>query len=161
MKPRLLGRMGALLVLLGASLFMAAMAAVTQDREQVVYWPLVTDGGEYRRVAYPEEAGPILVLADTEVVIDPRRAPVSFWPITREYLADMARSTRVADVELLLLDTSGAARTFEPDQYVVWYPEGVGASLAELVRGEAALTLYNDYVAKARASAAEMQAYQR
>jgi hypothetical protein len=45
--------------------------------DQLVYWPFLTDGTEYRRIPYPYEAGTLLVLADTEVVIDARQVPVS------------------------------------------------------------------------------------
>jgi hypothetical protein len=144
-----------------ACLFGSIAARAQQQTDPIVYWPLVTDGREYRRVAYPAEAGPILVLAGTEIVIDPRRAPVSFWPITREYLADMPRSTPLAGLQLEIVDGSGDVRTVEAEPYLVWYAEGVGASAATLVRGDAVATAYDDYVRKARAALAAMQAYQK
>ena len=147
--------------LLAALLFLGVVAAAAQEREQIVYWPLVTDGGDYRRVAYPPQAGPLLVLADTEVVIEARRAPVTYWPITREYLADMARSTEVHGAELEIIGRSGPTAPVRPESYVVWHPEGVGAGPARLVRGNEAVALYEEYLQKARASAEEVQRYQR
>jgi hypothetical protein len=147
---------------LGCACLFGSMAAHGQQQtDPIVYWPLVTDGREYRRVAYPAEAGPILVLAGTEVVIDPRRAPVSFWPITREYLADMPRSTPLAGLQLEIVDGSGGVRTVKAEPYLVWYAEGVGASPATLVRGDAVAPAYDAYVRKARAALAAMQAYQK
>jgi len=147
--------------LLTAILGVGVLPAAAQQRDQVVYWPLVTDGREYIRVTYPQQAGPLLVLADTEVAIEVRRAPVSYWPITREYLADIARSTGIGGAELEILQGSEPARTLPREPYVVWHPEGIGAGPAELVRGDAAVVLYEEYVQKARASAEEVQRYQK
>jgi hypothetical protein len=155
------GRLEILVITLGCALLGGIAPAPAQRTEPIVYWPLVTDGHEYRRVAYPEEAGPILVLANTEIVIDARRAPVSYWPITREFLADMPRSTPIADVELEVVDGAGVARAVKPEPYLVWYEDGVGASPAEIVHGEAVAARYDAYVKEARDSAAAMQAYQR
>jgi hypothetical protein len=44
---------------------------------------------------------------------------------------------------------------------VLWHPLGVGAGPAELVRGAAAMELYQDYVQTARAAAEKEQQYQR
>ena len=54
-------------MLLAAAPIASAMApSFAQPEEQVVYWPIVTDGTEYRRISSPPQAGPLLVLADTE-----------------------------------------------------------------------------------------------
>jgi hypothetical protein len=129
--------------------------------EQLVYWPLVTDGKEYRRVSYPEEAGSLLVLADTEVVIEARRAPVSYWPITREYRADFSKHPPPLSGSIEIVDGSGGVTVAEPASFVVWHPMGVGAGPAELVHGEKAVEFYEGYLQTARAAAAEEREYQR
>ncbi len=154
-------RMGARALWLAWLCLGAATAAAAAAEEQLVYWPLVTDGAEYRRVPYPEEAGPLLVLADTEVVIEARRAPVSHWPITREYVADLSQATQPPAASLEIVDSSGAVSVVEPEAYVMWHPDGVGVGPAELVRGDAARKLYEDYVRTARASAERIKEYQR
>lgn len=149
-------------LLLAAGLGVGASApASAQAEEQLVYWPLVTDGTEYRRISYPKEAGPLLVLADTDVVIEARPAPVSYWPITREYLADFSRQPQLVAGNVEIVDQSGAIIMAAPEPYVIWHPAGVGAGPAELVRGEAAATLYEEYVRTARASAEQVKEHQR
>ena len=83
-----------------------------QAEEQLVYWPLVTDGTEYRRVPYPVEAGSLVVLADTEIVIEARLAPVSYWPITREYLADLSGEPELLRGSVEIVD--GVGRDHRP-----------------------------------------------
>lgn len=148
-------------ILLAGALAAAAGPGHGQSAEQLVYWPLVTDGKEYRRVAYPEEAGPLLVLADSEVVIEARRAPVAYWPITREHLADLARADRPVAGSVELVDETGEVRVATPAPYVVWHPLGVGAGPAELVRGERAPAFYEGYLQAAREAARAEQEYQR
>jgi hypothetical protein len=130
-------------------------------KDQLVYWPLVTDGTEYRRVSYPEEAGPLRVLAGTEVVLDLRRAPVSYWPITREHLADLSAGSEVTEGTLEIVGASGDATSYRPEVYVIWHPSGVGAGAAQLVRGERAEALYEDYVRRARKAAEQAKQYQQ
>jgi hypothetical protein len=129
--------------------------------EQLVYWPLVTDNSEYRRVAYPKEAGAVLVLAGTTVILEAIRAPVAYWPITREYLADLSRKTEPVQGQVEIVDTSGRVTTLRPEPYLVWYPEGVTADSAEVIHGDRVPAFYEDYVGKARSAAASTLEYQR
>jgi hypothetical protein len=138
-----------------------AAPAWAEGDEQVVYWPLVTDGSEYRRVSYPEEAGALVVLADTEVVLDARLAAVSYWPITREYVADLTGDPRVPPGRIEITDPSGASTILEPQPYVLWYPRGAAAGPSELVHGEAARPFYEDYVRSARTAAEKLREYER
>jgi hypothetical protein len=147
-------------LMLTIALSTPALAAAADD-QQVVYWPLVTDGQEHRRVAYPAEAGSIVVLADSTVVLEAREAAVSWWPITREYLSDVSRSAPVVAGTLEIVDESGRAITVTPEPYLVWHPDGAGAGKSEIVRGPAAATVYEDYVAKGRAAAEAAQLHQR
>ena len=148
--------------LLAAALWGAVTAPdAAAGEEQLVYWPLVTDGKEYRRVAYPQEAGSLLALADSEVVIEARRAPVAYWPITREYLADFSRNPPPVEGSLEIEDATGEVRVVQREPYVVWHPMGVGAGPAELVHGEKAVAFYQGYVRTARAAAEEEREYQR
>jgi hypothetical protein len=147
-----------LLVLAG---MFGAAPCLAQPALQLVWWPLVTDGQEYRRVPYPQEAGAILVLADTDVVLDARLAPVAYWPITREYLADLSQQPRTVTGSIEIVDAAGEVRAVEPEPYVVWYPMGVGAGPAQLVHGENVEAFYQDYLAQARAAAAAEREYQR
>jgi hypothetical protein len=128
--------------------------------EQVVYWPLVTDGSDYRRVSYPQEAGPLLVLADTEIVIEARRADVSYWPITREYVANFAGGPQLVEGTLEIVDGSGRPQVFPPETFVVSYPEGVGVGRPEILRGEEAVAYYDEYVRTARAAFDKQKEYQ-
>jgi hypothetical protein len=129
--------------------------------EQLVYWPLVTDGKEYRRVSYPHEAGSLLVLADTKAVIEARRAPVSYWPITREYLADFSKHPPPVSGNLEIVDGSGVVTVAEPEAFVVWHPMGVGAGPVKLVHGEIAVRFYEGYLQAARTAAEKEREYQR
>jgi hypothetical protein len=149
----------ALLLALAGTL--GAMALGAAASEQLVYWPLITDGKEYRRVSYPQETGSLLVLADREVVIEARRAPVSYWPITREYLADLSKHPPPISGSVEIVDGSGAVTVAEPESFVVWHPLGVGAGPAELVHGERAVRFYEGYLQAARAAAEEEREYQR
>lgn len=139
----------------------AAAPRLAAAEEQLVYWPLVTDGAEYRRVPYPHEAGSLVVLADTEIVVEARYAPVSYWPITREYLADLSKEPQLLQGSVEMLGPSGETTVATPDTYVLWHPAGVGVGPARLVRGQQARQLYEDYVAAARAAAEKERAYQR
>jgi hypothetical protein len=138
-----------------------ATPCLAQSAMQLVWWPLLSDGQEYRRVPYPQEAGPLLVLADTDVVLDARTAPVSWWPITREYLADFSQQPRAVQGSVEVVDGSGEVMVIEPEPYLVWHPRGVGAGPAELVHGEAAPAFYQRYLEKARGVAAKDREYQR
>src|SRR5262249_18280331 len=117
------------LVLASPSFVSDASAA----EKEVVYWPLVSNATEYRRVAYPIEAGPLLVLADTAAVVEALRADVIFWPITREYLADLAGTPDFVAGAIEIVDESGTVSTPKAEPYVIWYPTGVGAGPSELV----------------------------
>jgi hypothetical protein len=154
-------RLFAIAVLLLAEVSIGGAAPCAAAEEHLVYWPLVTDGKEYRRVSYPHQAGSLLVLADTEVVLEARRAPVSYWPITREYLADFAKHPPPVPGSIEIVDGSGAVTVAEPESLVVWHPLGVGAGPAELVHGENAGSFYQGYLQAAYAAAEEEREYQR
>jgi len=136
-------------------------ATAEQADEPLVYRPLVTDGTEYRRVAYPKEAGTLLVLAGTEVVIEAYRVPVSYWPITREYLADFTAGTGPVDGTVEIVDSAGSVTAVEPVAYLTWHPDGVGAGPVKLISGDETEAFYQDYVAKARTAAEKIKEYQR
>ena len=138
-----------------------AAPCFAQAVEQLVWWPLVTDGQEYRRVPYPQEAGSLLVLAGSDIVLDARFAPVAWWPITREYLADFARQPDLVEGSIEVLDGSGEVRIVDPEPYLLWHPMGVGAGPARLLHGEEALAFYDDYLEDARAAAEREREYQR
>ncbi len=148
----------ALLVLAGMC---GATPCFAQAIEQVVWWPLLTDGQEYRRVPYPQEAGAILVLADTDVVLDARFAPVAYWPITREYLADLSQQPQPVAGSIEIIDAAGEVMVVAPEPYVVWHPLGVGAGPPQLVHGDGVEAVYRDYLEQARAAAAAEREYQR
>jgi hypothetical protein len=150
----------ATLLLAGALSLGGAVPCVAAD-EQLVYWPLVTDGNEYRRVPYPQQAGSILVLADTDVVLEARRAPVAYWPITGEYLADLSQRPPDVAGSIEIVDRSGEVTVLTPEPYVVWHPMGVGVGPAELVHGDNAVRFYQGYVQAARTAAGKEQEYQR
>lgn len=137
---------------------LAAQPASSADA-QFVYWPFVTDGTEYRRVAYPAEAGELVALAGSETVIEARQASVTYWPITREYVTEIGQGTPVAGT----IEIVGADRTIpvSDETYTIWYPEGIGAGPVQLVKGTAADTLYREYVSAARSAALKEQEYQR
>jgi hypothetical protein len=144
-----------------AWLCLTAAPALGQDGRQVVYWPLVTDGTEYRRVSYPLEAGPMVALAATEIVIEARMAPVSYWPISREYIADFSGAPEILQGSIEIVDDSGTIATLKPEPYVLWYPGGTAGGASEVVHGETASAFYEDYVRKARAAAERLKEYQR
>lgn len=136
-------------------------APPAQADEQLVYRPLVSDGTEYRRIPYPKEAGELLVLADTDFVIEAYRVPVSYWPITREYLADFSEGTAPVKGTVEIVEDDGSVAVVEPVPYVTWHADGVGAAPVELVFGDETQGFYEDYVAKARAAAEKAKEYQR
>jgi hypothetical protein len=138
----------------------AVMASVpARANEQFVYWPFVTDGAEYRRVAYPKEAGDLVALAGSEIVIEARKAGVSYWPITREFVTEIGQGTPVIGaLEVIRADEAIPVRD---ETYTVWYPQGIGAGPVQLVKGAAADRLYSEYVSAARSSALKEQEYQR
>ncbi len=149
------------LAVLVPAMLCGAAPCFAQAVEQLVWWPLVTDGQEYRRVPYPQEAGSLLVLAGSDIVLDARFAPVAWWPITREYLADFARQPDLVEGSIEILDGSGEVRVVDPEPYLLWHPMGVGAGPARLLHGEAALAFYDDYLKDARAAAEREREYQR
>jgi hypothetical protein len=151
----------ALLLLFALASLCGAAPCLAQPAPQLVWWPLVTDGQEYRRVPYPQEAGSLLVLADTRIVLDARYAPVSYWPITREYLADFSRQPQPVEGSIEIVDGSGEVMTIEPAPYLLWHPQGVGAGPAQLLHGDKALAFYEDYLEDARAAAEREREYQR
>lgn len=146
-----------LAVLLPALLPVAPASA----EEQLVWWPMVTDGAEYRRVSYPAEAGALMVLADTEVVLEARRARVAFWPITREYLADISAASEPVEGRIEIVDAAGAVQEVEPEPYLLWHAYGVGAGPAELVRGEEVAGVYEDYLRRGREAAEQARLHQQ
>ena len=154
-------RSHALLVAITGVVLLCATLKNVQAEEKLVYWPLVTDGTEYRRISYPKEAGSLLVLADTAVVIEARPATVSYWPITREYLADFSKNSAPVEGRVEIVDAAGEVMVAEPTSYVLWHPEGVGAGPIELLRGEETAAFYGRYVKAARQAAEEANAYQR
>ena len=157
------GRVRALrLLLLVLAGMCGAAPCFAQADEQLVWWPLVTDGQEYRRVPYPQEAGSLLVLAGSDVVIEARFAPVSYWPITREYLADLSQQPRAAEGSIEIVDGSGEVMLVEPEPYLLWHPLGVGAGPAQLAaRRGGRCHSTQSYLEDARAAAAKEREYQR
>jgi hypothetical protein len=147
--------------LLAPMCFGAPAIAPAQADEELVYWPFVTDGTEYRRVAYPRAAGTLVVLAGSQVVIEVARANVSYWPITREYLADFSQQPRMEDARIEIEDRSGKTTLVEPELYLVWYPAGVGEGSAEIVRGDRVSAFYEDYVQAARTADQKAREHQR
>lgn len=138
---------------------LVAAASASGADEQFVYWPFVTDGTEYRRVPYPKEAGDLVALAGSELVIEARHAGVSYWPITREFVTEIGQGTPVTGaLEIVGSDSQIPVRE---ETYTVWYPDGIGAGPVQLVKGPAAETLYGEYVSAARSAALKEQEYQR
>jgi hypothetical protein len=88
-------------------------------------------------------------------------APVSYWPITREYLADFSRQPPAVQGSIEIVDASGEVMALEPEPWLLWHPQGVGAGPAQLMRGQAALDFYQGYLADARAAAEREREYQR
>ena len=127
-----------------AGLFaIGAPHASAQNREtQIIYWPLVSDGSDYRRVAYPHEAGTLVAKAGSQVVLDIREAEVTYWPITQEYLTDVSRSSPSVEGVFEIVDDQGKIDEIAQVPFLLWYSEGVGASPALLIVGEQVSTLY-------------------
>lgn len=150
-----------IVMVMAAGLVGISSPSLVQADEQLVYRPLVTDGTEYRRVPYPEEAGSLLVLAGTEFVIEGYRVPVAYWPITREYLADFSEGNAPVEGTVEIVDASGNVTAVEPVPYLTWHADGVGAGPVELIFGDQTQTFYQDYLAKARAAAEKAKEYQR
>ncbi len=130
-----------------------------EEREELVYYPLVTNGFEYQRVPYPVEVETIRILAGEPVALEARRSLVSFWPITREYLADFAKLDEPVAGSAEVIDQSGTVTTVEPRVYTLWYPEGLFAE-GQLVAGDEAQQTYDTYVAEARAAFEADRQYQ-
>ena len=128
-------------------------------REEFVYYPLVTNGFEYRRVPYPEEVTTIRLMAEEPVAIDARRSVVAFWPITREYLADFAKLDESVPGVAEVIDEQGVVTAFEPQPYTLWYPRGLGAE-PRLVTGTEAQQTYDTYVEQGRAAFEADRQYQ-
>lgn len=154
-----MNRAGAVMLVVG--LCLATTPALGQADRQVVYWPLVTDGTEYRRVSYPMEAGPLMMLADTEIAVEARLAAVSYWPISREYLADLSGEPELLKGSIDIVYGSGTISNLKPEPFVLWYPAGTAAGASELIHGETANAFYDEYVQKARAAAERLKEYQR
>ncbi len=129
--------------------------------EQLVFWPYVTNGTEYRRVAYPPQVDTIWVLAETPVVLEARRSLVSYWPLTGEYLADFAALNDPVPGSLEIVAPSGEVRRVPPRPFTIWYPDGVAAARSEMLFDEAARLLYDSYVQDARRAAAATQAFEQ
>lgn len=132
---------------------------VGTEREEFVYYPLVTNRFEYRRVSYPEEVGSIQILAGEPAVMDARRSVVSFWPITREYLADFAKLDETVPGVAEVVDTQGTVTTFDRRSYILWYPRGLGTQ-PQFIMGEEAQQMYDTYVQEARAAFEADRQYQ-
>lgn len=137
----------------------SAAGAPDARQEQLVVWPLVGDGATYRRVVYPAQAGTVRVLANTPVVIEARISEVYYWPITREYRADLVARNEPVEGDVRITDASGASRIVLNRPYVVWYPNGVASGSAQLLVDEAALETYARYVSDARAHAESQREY--
>ncbi|MBI2755535.1 MAG: hypothetical protein HYX52_02395 [Chloroflexi bacterium] len=137
----------------------SANAQQGSPAEQLIYWPYVTNGGEYRRVAYPTQVDTIRVLADTPIVLEPRRTTVAYWPLTGEYLADLANRNEPVAGDLEVVTASGEVRRVPPRPYTIWYPNGVGAGESVLLVDEVAQSVYAKYVADATKAAQDEQAY--
>jgi hypothetical protein len=161
-RRRVLQMLCALIVIVLAGGCTAAASPTGRDASsQVVYWPLVTDGVEYRRIPYPREAGEMRVLADTPVVFDLRAARVSFWPITREYISDFAPAGEFVTGTLEILDSRGELTELTPEPYVEWRPDGVGRTGVEILVGAEAVRRYESHVEESNAAARALQEYSR
>ncbi|MEX0869231.1 MAG: hypothetical protein WD011_06120 [Nitriliruptoraceae bacterium] len=147
-----------LLVIVTATVYSWESIATRYDpdaaEEQLIFYPLVTSGTDYRHVAYPQQVDTIRVLADTPFVLNPRYSEVSFWPVTREYRPDLRqRNEPVADATLELIHPDGTVEAIEPDTFTIWYEDGVTASDAEFFHGDDAVARYDRYVEEGRAYA--------
>ena len=146
--------------------FLAALAVTSatqlaaQERE-VVYRPLVTDGAEYRRVSYPEAARDIVVMAENPFVLQALEASVGYWPITREYVAETNEAEELDQLAFELVGPDGSVTEIEPEPYLIWHPDGVGAGPAELVHGDEVAMIYERYVQDARAAVEAQREYQQ
>jgi hypothetical protein len=154
-------RLATVMVLAAGFTGHASSLSPAQADEQLVYRPLVTDGTEYRRIPYPNEAGTLLVLAGTDVVVEAYRVPVAYWPITREYLADLSSASEPVEGTVEIVDGAGNVTAVEPVPYLTWHADGVGAGPVELIFGDETQTFYQDYLANARAAAEKAREYQR
>jgi len=150
------------LLTLAAALWAGPAPAQSPPREeQAVLWPLVTDGVEYRRVAYPRQVDTVRVLADTPIVFDARRSQVYFWPLTREYLADFTALNEPLAGTLEIVSPNGDVRRITPRRYTVWHPNGVAAGRSELLFDEVAQEAFETYVREARAAAEAARAFEQ
>lgn len=140
-----------------------AASAFAQEKIQVqrVYWPLVTDGQEYRRIAYPEAAGEIVVHGNTQIVLDAREAQVGYWPITRAYLSDVSQSSDKIEGSFEIVDENGKVEVVEQQPYLLWHPLGVGGGSVELIIGPKTEEIYKEYVRNARTAMEATRAFQR
>ena len=124
-------------------------------------WPFVSDGLEYRRVAYPRQADTVRVLADTPIIFDARRTQVYFWPLTREYLADFTTLNEPISGTLEIVSAGGEVRRIAPRRYSLWYQNGVAGGRAELLLDEIAQQAYDTYVREARAAVEAARAFEQ
>lgn len=150
-----------LLAIVAALWVRTAWAQALPREEQVVVWPLVGNGGEYRRVAYPRQVDPLRVLADTPIVLEARRAQVYFWPLTREYLADFTALNEPLAGTLEIVSAGGEVRRIAPRRYTLWYPDGAAGGRSELLFDELAQEAYDTYVREARAAAEATRAFEQ
>ena len=150
-----------LAILVGLGAEPEPVRAETSSREeQVVLWPYVSDGAEYRRVAYPRQVDTVRVLADTPIVFDARRSQVYRWPLTREYLADFTALNDPVAGTLEIVSPGGEVRRIAPRRYSLWYPDGVAGGRAELLLDEVAREAYESYVREARAAVEAARAFE-
>lgn len=156
--PRRVSLLVFLVVLLQAA--PPARAQQAGPTEQLIYWPYVTNGGEYRRVAYPQQVDTLRVLADTPLVLEARRTVVSYWPLTGEYLADLSTRNDPVAGQLEIVAPGGEVRRVPARPFTIWYPNGVGAGTSQLLFDDAARSVYDTYVADATRAAADAQAYE-
>jgi hypothetical protein len=154
-------RTAALLALIVGLWAGPALAQGTPREAQIVVWPLVTNGLEYRRVAHPQQVDTVRVLADTPVVFEARRAEVYFWPLTREYLADFGAQQEPLVGSLEIVSPGGEVRRIAPRRYTTWYPEGVSAGRSELLFDELADAAHSSYQREARQAAEAAQAFEQ
>lgn len=163
MNRRLIALVGIVVVLGGLWLVGEGRSGRTgevKDRREFVYDPLVTNGFEYRRVRYPEEVPEIFALADEPLVVDARISLVSFWPITKEYLADFAKLDEAVDGALEVVGPGGTT-VHEPGLFTLWYPEGPYQPGLEVVVGDEAQQVYDAFVEDAVAYLEADREYQR
>lgn len=138
---------------------LGSTSPTSTESEQFVYYPLVTNGFEYRRVPYPEDVPTIRILAGEPVVFEARQSIVSFWPITREYLADLAKLDRAVTGFAEVVDESGTVTSFKPEPYTLWYPRGLGVE-PQFVSGDEAQPTYDLFVERGTAAFEAERQYQ-